>query len=152
MPCHRVKGEKVVTDVTANDGSWHFICLAWDSYTGTESCNHNEIVLEEMSSLTALTWHIKNDIDIILDQQNNRKKVSHDIINNFRHLIRIYLKIQLRLSNINIYFRIFSNNFQEVGWCTRTVYCMTQGRGWLKEDPLMVSINIPIQWIIDEYT
>ena len=29
-----VKGEKVVTDVTANDGAWHFICLAWDSYTG----------------------------------------------------------------------------------------------------------------------
>ena len=30
-----VKGEKVVTDVTANDGKWHFIALTWDSYTGT---------------------------------------------------------------------------------------------------------------------
>ena len=30
-----VKGEKVVTDVTANDGKWHFIALTWDSYTGS---------------------------------------------------------------------------------------------------------------------
>ena len=29
-----VKGEKVVTDVTANDGKWHFIALTWDSFTG----------------------------------------------------------------------------------------------------------------------
>ena len=26
-----ISGEKVVTDVTANDGLWHFICTTWRS-------------------------------------------------------------------------------------------------------------------------
>ena len=29
-----VAGEKVVTDVTANDGLWHFICTSWHSERG----------------------------------------------------------------------------------------------------------------------
>ena len=29
-----VKGQKVVTDITANDGTWTFICSAWKSTNG----------------------------------------------------------------------------------------------------------------------
>ena len=29
-----VAGEKVVTDVTANDGLWHFICVVWEGTGG----------------------------------------------------------------------------------------------------------------------
>ena len=29
-----VAGEKVVTDVTATDGMWHFICVSWSSVGG----------------------------------------------------------------------------------------------------------------------
>ena len=29
-----VAGEKVVTDVTANDGLWHFICASWAAENG----------------------------------------------------------------------------------------------------------------------
>eukprot|EP00095_Tigriopus_kingsejongensis_P012185 maker-scaffold521_size146803-snap-gene-0.11 protein:Tk12185 transcript:maker-scaffold521_size146803-snap-gene-0.11-mRNA-1 annotation:"hypothetical protein LOTGIDRAFT_233055" len=29
-----IKGEKIVTDVTANDGSWHRLCVSWKSQNG----------------------------------------------------------------------------------------------------------------------
>lgn len=29
-----INGEKVVTDVTANDGQWHLICVTWTSEGG----------------------------------------------------------------------------------------------------------------------
>ncbi len=29
-----MKGEKIVTDVTANDGAWHFLAVTWESEGG----------------------------------------------------------------------------------------------------------------------
>lgn len=30
-----VNGEKRITDVRANDGSWHHVCVTWTSNNGT---------------------------------------------------------------------------------------------------------------------
>jgi hypothetical protein len=29
-----VNGERIVTDITANDGSWHSVCVMWHSSNG----------------------------------------------------------------------------------------------------------------------
>ena len=53
-----VAGEKVVTDVTANDGLWHFICTSWLSETG-EWYVYKDGVLSDSGEGLAKGSHIK---------------------------------------------------------------------------------------------
>ena len=30
-----INGQKIITDITANDGYWHFLCITWEGQFGT---------------------------------------------------------------------------------------------------------------------
>lgn len=48
--------EKVVTDVTANDGNWHHICFTWSSAQGVWALYKDGIKQDEGSGLAADTY------------------------------------------------------------------------------------------------
>ena len=47
ISCLYVAGEKVVTDITGNDGSWTFMCASWTSILGQWKIYKNGIVADE---------------------------------------------------------------------------------------------------------
>ena len=48
-----IAGEKVVTDVTGNDGLWHFICSTWSSRGGTWSVYKDGLLADSGDGLAA---------------------------------------------------------------------------------------------------
>lgn len=47
-----VNGERVVTDVSANDGLWHHVCVIWQSYQGLWSIHLDGLLRDKGSGLS----------------------------------------------------------------------------------------------------
>ena len=45
-------GNKVVTDVTANDGAWTFLCATWSSADGSWALYQNALLVDEGKGLS----------------------------------------------------------------------------------------------------
>lgn len=48
-----VNGEKVITDVTANDDHWHFICVSWSSAKGQWKIYKDGLLNDEGQNLAS---------------------------------------------------------------------------------------------------
>jgi sushi, von Willebrand factor type A, EGF and pentraxin domain-containing protein 1 len=50
-----INGERVVTDVSANDGLWHLVCLQWSSQEGFWCLYKDGVKAESGSGLATKT-------------------------------------------------------------------------------------------------
>ena len=64
-----IAGEKVVTDVTANDGLWHFICTTWTSAGGSWSV-FKDGVLADFGQKLATGSRVRAGGQIVIGQVN----------------------------------------------------------------------------------
>ncbi|XP_034255699.1 sushi, von Willebrand factor type A, EGF and pentraxin domain-containing protein 1-like isoform X2 [Thrips palmi] len=66
-----VNGDRVVTDVSANDGLWHHICVLWQSNQGLWSI-HLDGVLRDMGSGLSSNHHVRGGGKLVLGQEQDR--------------------------------------------------------------------------------
>lgn len=64
--------EKVVTDVTANDGMWHHICVTWSSYDGSWAI-YKDGTAEDRGFGLATATYIPADGCIVLGQEQDKR-------------------------------------------------------------------------------
>ena len=65
-----ISGEKVVTDVTANDGLWHFICTTWSSSSGSWSVFKDGVLADSGDGLAARRQVEKGGLIVIGQEQD----------------------------------------------------------------------------------
>ena len=94
-----VAGEKIVTDVTANDGLWHFICVCWESDSGLWNV-YKDGALSDSGDGLATGKHIQGAMDfspifillsfqggglVVIGQEQDEKG------GKFRYMVNIFL-------------------------------------------------------------
>ena len=67
-----IAGEKVVTDVTANDGLWHFICTTWTSAGGRWTVFKDGILADFGQKLSAGS-RIRGGGQIVIGQEQDEE-------------------------------------------------------------------------------
>ena len=67
-----IAGEKVVTDVTANDGCWHFICAAWTSAGGRWTV-YKDGLLADFGEKLAEGSRVKAGGQIVIGQEQDEE-------------------------------------------------------------------------------
>ena len=66
-----IAGEKVVTDVTANDGLWHFICTSWESVGGKWKVYKDGVLADSGDDLAAGSW-VESGGMIVIGQEQDK--------------------------------------------------------------------------------
>ena len=67
-----VKGQKVVTDITANDGTWTFLCVSWKSLLGQWAIYVNGN-LKDSGTMLAENQEISGQGILILGKMHNHR-------------------------------------------------------------------------------
>lgn len=66
-----MNGEKVVTDITVNDGYWHFLCVDWKSEDGTWNA-YVDGILRDNGTLLAKDSIVIGNGTIVIGQEQDR--------------------------------------------------------------------------------
>ena len=78
-----VKGEKIVTDVTANDGAWHFIAVTWESGGGTWRI-YRDGVLQDSGDGLATGQIIQDGGLVVIGQEQDHRGEDFSAAESFR--------------------------------------------------------------------
>ncbi|XP_033211055.1 sushi, von Willebrand factor type A, EGF and pentraxin domain-containing protein 1-like isoform X2 [Belonocnema kinseyi] len=66
-----INGEKTITDITANDGYWHFLCVTWESQFGTWNV-YVDGSLKDNGTLLSNRTAIKGNGILIVGQEQDK--------------------------------------------------------------------------------
>lgn len=78
-----VAGEKVVTDVTATDGQWHFICVSWRSARGEWWILRDGLLADQGAGLAAGRTVEAGGL-VVLGQEQDEKGGQFSVVESFQ--------------------------------------------------------------------
>ncbi|XP_023290329.1 sushi, von Willebrand factor type A, EGF and pentraxin domain-containing protein 1 [Orussus abietinus] len=66
-----VNGKKIVTDITANDGHWHFLCISWENEFGAWNISVDGVIQDNGTGLASGT-EIGGSGTLVVGQEQDR--------------------------------------------------------------------------------